>query len=205
MTTFACDPRILSLLWSMLAVPGMFNRVQWTRPGEPRPFWMDYAWNEGREWLRAVTVYSEDCDVTLSAGARPRRGFGTCDSARVLWARCETKDAVKRLGWFKPRPTLVLREGSTSRYVALWELENALAYEWLVRANKRIAHKLGSAKKWAEAEFTFSAPGSCLRAGRSRPVPVHVESFEPLAVYRPRDVVGRLKEAPDANAWREAA
>lgn len=203
MTEFAPDPQIVTALWAMLAVPGRFNRVSWTRPGEDRAFHMDYAFEEGADWRQAVSVYGDDCDVLLSAGLRPRRGFGTCGTSRVLWARVEGKKDAQALARFRPAPTLVLREGSTARFVALWELRSELRYEWLLRANRRIAHKLFSPKKWSDAEFVLPAPGSCLRAGRARPVPVRVESFEPLAIYRPRDVVGKLKEAPDPLAWRE--
>jgi hypothetical protein len=187
----------------MLAAPGRFNRVAWIMPGETLPFHVDYAFEEGDAWRRMVQRAGEDCDVLLSAGLRPRRGFGTCGTSSVLWARVEGKKEAQALARFRPVPTLVLREGSTQRYVALWELDRELNYDWLLRANRRIAHKLFAPKKWTDAEFVFAAPGSCLRSGRSRPVPVRVESFEPAGIYRPRDVVGKLKEAPDPDAWRE--
>lgn len=189
----------------MLANLGDFNRVAWsTAPGEPvdHGFHMDYACTEGRDWLRAVQVFAEDRDVLLSAGLRRRRGMGTCGTARVLWVRTESKREVVALERFKPAPSLIVREGSTCRMVALWQLQNALTYEWVLRANKRLAHRLGCAKKWAELEFAFPAPGSCLRAGRSRPVAVRVERFEPV-VYAPRQVVGGLREAPDPRSWIE--
>jgi hypothetical protein len=166
---------------------------------------MDYACSERRNWIGTVMSQSEDRDVLLSVGLRPRRGFGSCDSARCLWLRTESKKEAQMLARFRPKPTIIVREGSTSRMIALWQMRNPLTYEWLVRANKRIAHKTFSAKKWAAPEFAFPAPGSCLRAGRARPVPVRVEEFNPDAVYTPREVVGRLKEAPDPAAWREAA
>jgi hypothetical protein len=205
MSTFAPDPQIIGTLWTMLAAPGRFNRVAWIMPGETRPFHMDYALEEGDAWRRMVLRAGEDCDVQVSAGLRPRRGFGTCGSSRVLWARSDAKEQAERLLRFKPTPTLVLREGATCRMTALWELRDELNYEWLLRANRRIAHKLFGPKKHTAPEFEFNAPGTCLRAGRTRPVPIHVERFEPAALYRPRDVVGRLKEAPDPDAWRERA
>lgn len=166
----------------------------------------DFAADDGpADWVAMVTRMCEDRDVLLAAGSRRQRGHGTCRGARVLWARVEGKKEAAALERFRPRPTLVVREGSTSRMVALWSLRRPLSYDWLVRANRRIAHKLFGPKKWAEAEFMLPCPGSCLRTGRARPVPVHVESFDPAAIYVPREVVGGLKDAPDPNAWREAA
>lgn len=174
---------------------------------EPRPELVsyDFAVSDGPgDWLAMVARMCADREVRLGAGSRRRRGFGTCDCSRVLWARVGSRKEVANLRRFRPRPTLVVREGSTCRLVALWSLRRPLTYEWLVRANRRIAHRLFGPKKWAEPEFEFPVPGSCLRAGRARPVPVHAVLFE-ASVYEPRQVVGGLKDAPDPNAWREAA
>lgn len=167
----------------------------------------DFAVDDGPgDWLRIVTRMCEDREVLLAAAARPRRGFGSCGSTAVLWARVEGKKDAQALARFRPRPTLLLREGSTSRYVAVWSLRRPLSYDWMVRGNKRIAHKLFAPKKWAgDAEFMFPCPGSCLRVGRARAVPVRLERFDPAALYVARDVVGKLKDAPDPNAWRAPA
>lgn len=164
----------------------------------------DVAAADVGSWLALVGRMCEDRDVVLSAGARRARGHGTCMTASVLWARVEGKKQEAALRRFRPSPSMVIREGSTTRRVALWALEKPLSYDWLVRGNKRIAHKLFAAKKWGDAEFVFPAPGSCLRVGRARPVPVSVEFFDPRGLYKAREVVGRLQDAPDANAWREA-
>lgn len=208
MTEFAPDLEVVTGLWSMLAMPGQFVRVAWSaEPGEPvgRGFHMDYAVGELRDFSRVVLERAEDRDVVVSAGLRSRRGMGSCAQSRVLWARCESRREAEALRRFRPVPSIVLREGSTCRLVALWQLPNPLNYEWVVRANRRIAHKLWGAKKWGtDLEFAFAVPGSCLRAGRARPVPVRVEAFGG-GVYLPRDVVGKLKEAPDPSSWREKA
>lgn len=170
-------------------------------PG-PRLVSYDFAVGDRAGWLRMVQRMSEDRDVLLSAGSRRRRGFGTCASASVLWCRVEGKSQERELLRFRPSPTLVVREGSTSRRVALWALRRPLEFDWLDRANRRIAHRLWAPKKWSAAEFQFPAPGSCLRVGRSRPVPIVAEWFDPVALFSPRQVVGALREAPSPNAWR---
>lgn len=207
MSEFAPDREVLTALWLMLVVPGQHTRVSWSLPGEPLDRGLHIDIKAGTPYARTlfmdtVLAKAQDRDVTVSAGLRCREGFGSCDSARVLWARVEGKREAQALARFRPVPSIVLREGSTSRYVALWQLRNPLGYEWLVRANRRIAHKLFAPKKWVAPEFEFAVPGSCLRAGRSRPVPVRVESLSDV-VYTPRQVVGALKEAPDPAAWRD--
>lgn len=209
MTEFGPDIEVVAGLWHMLAVDGYFNRVQWSRsPGEPveRGLRVDVPVSavSYRLFVDTVMGKSVDRDVLIAAGLRKRAGHGTCDRARVLWARVEGKKEAGALARFRPVPSLLLREGATSRMVALWELDRALNYEWVLRANRRIAHKLFAPKKWCDLEFMFAAPGSCLRAGRSRPVPVRVEDYA-IRRYAPRQVVGGLKEAPDPDAWRERA
>lgn len=209
MSEFAPDPEVITALYFMLALPGYHTRVAWSRaPGEPldRGLHIDVGVSgySRQLFLDTVMMKAADRDVVISAGLRRREGFGTCDRARCLWARVEGKKDAQALLKFRPVPSMVLREGSTSRLVALWELERPLNYEWVLRANKRIAHKLFAPKKWTDLEFVFPAPGSCLRADRARPVPVRVESWSGR-VYTPRAIVGGLKEAPDPAAWREAA
>jgi hypothetical protein len=181
-----------------------FSRLEIAPPRSELVYY-DFPVSELGGWSRMVRALSEDRDVVLSAGSRRRRGMGTCDRAAVLWCRVESRKQADALRRFRPSPTLVVREGESCRMTALWSLRRPLAYEWLLRANKRIAHRLGAAKKWAEPEFTFPAPGSCLRAGRSRPVPVRVEFWQPCAIFTAREVVGHLRDAPNPDAWREAA
>jgi hypothetical protein len=119
----------------------------------------------------------------------------------ILWARTENGKAASLLRSFKPQPHVVLREGSTIRYVAMWALSDPLEGDYLDRALRRIAHHLTGPKKHCALDFRFYLPGTILRAGRSRPLPVELVRFEP-GVLKPREVVGHLKEAPDPEAWK---
>lgn len=208
MSEFAPDRRVLEALWLMLAIDGEFIRGECSPPpGRGLPEVMhpwDFAAADRAGVLRWLERMCPDREVRLSAGSRWRRGYGAADRARVLWVRVESRREAENLARFRPAPTLIVREGATHRRVALWSLRQPLSYEWLVRANKRIAHSLFAAKKWAAPEFTLPVPGSCLRLGRARPVPVHLERFEAV-LFSPRDVVGALREAPDPAAWRQLA
>lgn len=203
---FAPDPALVRALHVMFCWPGAFNRLSFV--GEWRGHRIsdsrDFGFDDRDAWSRFALRWGRDYDVLVSPGLRPHAGFGSCDSARVLWARVEGKQEAARLRAFRPSPTLVFREGESSRMVGLWVLRRPLRYEPLVRANRRLAHALFAPKKWSAPEFMFPLPGSCLRDGRRRPVPVHVEFFDPGGLFTARQVVGALKDAPDPNAWREA-
>jgi len=79
-------------------------------------------------------------------------------------------DQEKRLGWFRPAPSLILREGSSSRRLAFWPLEHPVRWVGVNRGNRRIAHRLRAPKKHSEPEnLWIPAPGTCLRVGRTPP------------------------------------
>lgn len=121
----------------------------------------------------------------------------------LLWTRTENKDSARRLERFRPAPSLLLREGDTVRHIAFWLVRRPLTWSQLERANKRIAHNVGAPKKYADPDtFTFPLPGTFLRRGRTRPVPVTVESMS-LETHTAKAIVGRLKDAPDPDAWRK--
>jgi hypothetical protein len=123
----------------------------------------------------------------------------------AFWAVVTGSEQNRWLERFRPAPTMLLREGASTRRVALWWLEQSLAHDWIVRGNKRIAHTLRAVKKQADPDhMLFPVVGSCLRSGRSRPVPIVVERLG-IDAYRPRDVVGHLKEPPPPRDWRTQA
>ena len=185
----------------MTAVDGEYSVVE-HRNGGP---WVrqDFALQERRQYERTVRLALEDRDVLLGAAPRPEPGFGYADRASCLWVRTESKAQKAALKAFRPAPTVVLQEGATCRLVALWALAEPLGHDWVLRANKRLAHRLGSPKKHAALEFEFPAPGSCLRHGRQRPVLIRDWVNPGLPIYRPRDVVARLRDAPEPRDWRE--
>lgn len=168
--------------------------VAWHRCGVP---------GSGRRLVRRVRAVDERLSGQVLLSIPRKKLGGGAPYATVLWARVEGDKQRKALDRFRPVPPVVVQEGASTRAVAFWPLDRALGWEWIVRANKRIAHRLGTPKKWADPdEFLFPAPGSCLRAGRSRPLPVVMTRLEPVH-FTARQVVGRLKDAPDPNAWRE--
>lgn len=198
----------LGLLWAMTAGARGFHVIEWRHETEGlQRHWVEVG-NKRRfvelvDWLgRGMSL-----EIAVSAVPRPERSHGTAGLSSVLWARTEGKEQLRFLERFRPRPTLVLEEGDTTRRTAFWALSSPLNYEWTVLGNKRIAHALRAPKKHAEPEFMFNPPGSCLRDGRARPVLIRVAERTD-ALYHANDVVGRtrpggaLKDPPDPDAWR---
>lgn len=121
----------------------------------------------------------------------------------VIWVRTSTGAAAAKLRQFKPMPDVVIREGGSVRYVAFWALAEPLSGEWTEKATRRLAkHFNGGRYADAELGFSFYLPGTVVRLGRGRPLPVELVRFE-AAVHRAGDVVGRMKDPPTDEERRE--
>lgn len=185
--------------------PGGFLRLERVVvAGEGSTWRRDWYRVSSIDWIARTFLGTDDC--FFSAVPHPERNGWPGVRSSALWVRTESKRSEAALRWFKPRPTLVLGEGDTCRRAAVWALTDLLPAEWTVRLNRRIAHALRAPKKHCGMDSMLPAPGAILREGREkRPALVRVESWRPDAVYGAREVAGHLKEAPDADAWREAA
>lgn len=193
-----------ALLWQMIGGAGKFHRFSFMRDGRAVAVWLPVHERFARRSFERLCT-EDDCLVSTVPRLDNRHGWPgrTC----VLWAQLDNGRQAKALEAFRPEPTMVLREGTSVRRVALWALwgDKPLDDDWGIRANKRIAHKLGTKKKHAEFTFTFRPPGTVLRKGREKPLLVSVE-HRSEAIYSAREVVGALQEAPaPSTAWRDAA
>lgn len=166
----------------------------------PRGSW----WVEGGNWrkvAKAVELHQMQGDVTVSVVPLLELGnFRVRGDSPCLWVRTETRDAVKRLARFTPEPTLIVAEGKSVRSVALWSLLAAVPSEKLERANGRLSYHLGCKKLHGRESFEFAPPGTVLREGRRRGVPVVAAggSGEPVSWGT---VVGKLRDRPDPPDW----
>lgn len=154
----------------------------------------------------SVRALAEHCgrhrDVRLGVAGRRGQDAEAILPCAVLWAVIDSGRAGARLARMRPRPTLVLGEGDSVRRTALWALQAPLQWDWTVRANKRIAHFLGTPKKHAEPTHMIRPPGTHVRDRGLVPLPVVVHELNPDALYTPRAVVGHLRDAPPPKDWR---
>lgn len=187
---------VLPILWQVLASSTGFHELRVDGQRMYRP--VEHRWT----FERAIPAWARG-DLTVEISACPRRAaehdpmLGTLP-ASVVWARLESGKAADLLSRFSPAPTLVLREGKTVKRTVFWALGRPLAYDWAIRANKRVAHALDCPKKHAEPSFMFTPPGCKVDGKLVWPEYVDPES----TLFTADQVVGRLREAPTPRDWR---
>jgi hypothetical protein len=162
--------------------------------------------SDGARLAHAVRVFdqrfNDELAVTLP---RPHRGWETLKESLVLWCRIEGRDQEVRARRFHPRPSLVLQEGDSTRRLLLWALTEPVGWLTCRDANRKLAYHLRAVQKWSDPDaLEIPVPGSFLRVGRSKPVPVICSRLE-ADFYGVDRVVGRLREPPPVDAWRERA
>lgn len=156
------------------------------------------------EQRRALTRLLRADDCMVSTVPRTAHDPYALAPAWVLWARLEAPACADRLSRLAVAPTLVLREGASSRRTALWALSAPLSGDWITRATERLAHHLQGRRKAADASALIPSPFTRITIGRSKPSKVYVE-FSSDTHATARQIVGNLKDAPAKDGWRAAA
>lgn len=150
----------------------------------------------------ARILRADDCMVSVVP--RTERDPYALAPAWVLWARLEAPECAARLARLAAGPTLVLREGASSRRVALWALSKPLQGDWITRATERLAHHLKGRRRAADASALIPSPFTRITVGRSKPSKVYVE-YSADQIWTAREVVGNLRDAPATDGWRQSA
>jgi hypothetical protein len=171
----------------------------------PLPLYRDGA---GPKWCmrggllpRFVERWS---DLEVASGlACDSAHIETLTSSMILWAWVEGGEQVGRAQQFTPKPSLVLRMGKgCSRRLLIWALRNPIDTNEAEEANRRIAYRLGAQQKPGRPGLLrVPIPGSMLKVGRAKPVPVLVtrittDDFAP-------GFTAKLPEPPPRDAWRK--
>ncbi|HET9596155.1 MAG TPA: hypothetical protein VFP65_11270 [Anaeromyxobacteraceae bacterium] len=168
----------------------------------------------GVELVRRVQTADLEHNEQVLLGLPRLKRAGGVTHGSAFWVVTEGKTQTARLERFWPQPSLVLRAGSSSRRWSFWPLNFELRWQGLWRGNRNLAYALGATMKHGDPDgLEFPAPGTCLREGRTRPVPVVVERLD-VATFDPLGVIGRrhdgrrwwpvLREAPAPDAWMNA-
>jgi hypothetical protein len=142
-------------------------------------------------------------DVKVSLVPRTARDALSLGAAHVLWARLESPACAPCLSRLPVAPSLVVREGGSSRRWALWALSRPLRGDWITHANERLSHACQGRRGAADASTLFPSPFTRL-TNKARPVRVYAE-FESATYATARQIVGRLRDAPATDGWRLAA
>lgn len=200
--------------WGPVSLEHAHKTLRGALLGDGRGVWEARWWDGGQAQRHFLDVQDprrftlvrwlgEDREVELFVVPRARAPLAYASQSSALWARVEGTKQWRALLAFRPAPTIILREGASSRADAIWGLDRALSPDWARKGSERLAYALRASRKFADPDTAvIHPPGSCLRDGRTHPVPVVVHSCTD-EIYSARQVVGRLKEPPDPNAWRE--
>jgi hypothetical protein len=153
---------------------------------------------------RALTRLLTADDAYVSLVPRTAKDSFALARAWVLWARLEAPASALHLQRLGTGPTLVAREGASSRRVALWALSEPLEATWATRANERLAHALKGRRKAADASELLPSPFTRLTVRRRTPNPLYIE-YASDRISTARQIVGGLRDAPATDGWRAAA
>jgi hypothetical protein len=182
-----------------------YHLAEWTQDGEPFARWIPV---EDVGWLRWLLRSSCATRGDLRLSAVPVADFKSRllrTHGSALWVRTETGDSVRRLASFRPRPTLILQEGTTNRMTAFWMLARPLCPDDIERANRRLSYSLGTKAGHCSPAFMFHPPGTILRQGRSRPLVVQVaeqtDELHPLCMTKGM----KDRPKPDPSRWNGRA
>jgi hypothetical protein len=182
-------------LWALLwGAPGQLHEVH---VGPAR------CWVPVERRRAFVRLLGED-DVFVSPVPRAHPDDLSWAQTRVLWARLEAPECAPLLARMRVGPTLVIREGQSSRRTALWALSAPLEGPWIIRATERLAHVLKGRRGAASPTSLIPSPFTRITIGRARPSSCFIE-YESETFATAREIVGGLRDAPERHDWRQAA
>lgn len=182
--------------WALLWGPGL-HEIQCSYSEGTARLWM--SCDRRRPFTRILGA--DDCFV--SAVPRTERDSFSLGPAHVLWARLDRPEAGERLAQVPLAPTLVLREGRSSRRYAFWALSRPLSGDWVTKANARLSHACKGRRGAGDASQLVLSPFTRLTSA-TRPVAVAIE-YESDTYATAREIVGRLPDAPATDGWKAAA
>lgn len=178
-----------SALWSVICGQDGLLLIDWADGTRRETSW--FPVDEPERWERMLAEHkAAGRDPRISLVPRRDRHLDNVGPSSVLWCRGETGDSWSRLRRFTPKPTLVLRDGQTCRYTALWWLESPLpmtadpSTDWLIRANRRLAQALAGRMGASDPEWLMPYGLSVLA------------DADPSRVYTAKRVVGKLADRP---------
>jgi hypothetical protein len=131
-----------------------------------------------------------DCYVGCAPRTRRYGGKDAIERAHVLWADCDSPDAIAALERFEASPSLVIRSGSGRH--AYWSIFPPADTAEVEQANRRLAHALGADMAATDCARILRPPATHnFKTGEPVPVEIDHLAFE---VYALEDVVGELAD-----------
>jgi hypothetical protein len=156
-------------------------------------------WIEHREDLVSSVAWLDEHEHEVALGLPcPATNNGGPITSTILWSWIEGSKQYDYARRFRPIPSIVLKLNG-SRRLLLWLLASPVTVG-IERANKRISYALRAKQNLSSPDvLRIPLPGTSLRFGRARPVPIEVTRAT-LDEYEPGTIVGNLREPPPP--WR---
>ena len=172
------------------------GKVPVFRDGQQTPVFSVEADGEGL-WRRAHRLDMEH-DAQVELGLPLEHRFAGASTVLWAWVGAQSLSAAHR---FRPHPSMVLRFGGGSERLMLWALTDPIGWPSIKPHNERLAYALRAPRTRCDAEkLRVPLPGTFLRCGRARPVPVLVTRMDDsLDTFS----LGRLKDPPSRDAWKQ--
>lgn len=125
-------------------------------------------------------------------------------SCTALHAWVSGTEQVKLASKFSPKPSIVLKVGSSSERLLLWILKNPVSETKAALLNSRLSYALRAPRTRSKPEaLRVPLPGSFARVGRGRPAPILLTRLHVISGQDAEKVAGRLKDPPANDAWRD--
>lgn len=173
-----------------------------------RESWLELRWRAGagmgqafhpvgeyRLAARRAVELGKTTDVYAGVAVRSEQGGDkrAVRAVRILWADCDSPQAVDRLEEFSPAPQMVV-QSSPGRLHAYWPLRETVAPDAAESAMRRLAAHLGADSACAEAARILRIPGTYShKRGGER---VRLVRFEPAPSPSLAEVVEALPPDP---------
>lgn len=177
------------------ALGGSLIEVRWRDGARMGRAFLDVAERERAASLIARRAASTD--VYVGVLSRRRRGGGRddlVDAGAVLWADCDTPEAVGRMHDFAAVPSLVVASGTGNNRHAYWLLASAVPLDVIEDANHRIAATLGADPACADAARILRPPS--VNHKTQPPAAVELLHCDLSERYVLDDVIARCPASP---------
>lgn len=175
------------------------------------------------ELVTAAATFNAEWDVYIGAMARfANNGGGPdatkdgCRTGRIVWADCDTDDALDALQAFPLPPTYIIESGGLTateraKQHAWWVLDEPLPKEEIERLLKALIAALGCDRTRCDASSVMRIPGMIHR-GEGRPVrfvavgePTTRAALEEVTLEALSGARAGVSGGPDYNGRVEAA
>lgn len=197
--------RYLRLLATDAPAGALFDvRYQPAQPGTLLARFFVPVTDERSAWR--IVRLGERTDVYVGSVPRIRRSGTRQDisPARVLWADCDSPEALHALRSLHAPPAMIVSSGSNGHAHAYWPLTRPVDASTLERANRRLALALGADRKCVNASRILRPPGTH-NFKHAPPTSVTLVHYQPHLRYALGELLDRLpgREPPGTQAQHQ--